>query len=161
MQNLRFLLVFLVFVSFSCKKSQKNTVKPFEITFKKEGELVFLNKNDTLVQLDIEFAETDYEQQTGLMHRNSMETNQGMLFIYEDERPRPTFYMKNTKIPLDLIYIDSDLNVVEINKDAKPFDESTIKAYKPAQYVLEVNAGFADKYNITDSLSVSFQKLNP
>lgn len=151
--------VVIAFLFLSCKEDKKNEVKPIEISFTKEVELVFYSENDTLVKLDIELAESDYEQQTGLMHRSSMEMNQGMLFIYEDERPRPTFYMKNTQIPLDLIYINAKHEVVEINKNAKPYDENPIRAKEPAQYVLEVNAGFVDKFNITDSLKINFKKL--
>ena len=154
-------LIFLGFLIMfcACKNEQTNTVKPIEINFNKEAEFVFIKGNDTLVNLDVELAESDYEHQTGLMHRDSMNLKQGMLFIYKDERPRPTFYMKNTQIPLDLIYINSDHQVVEINKNAKPYDENPIGAKQPAQYVLEVNAGFANQFNITDSLRVSFRKL--
>lgn len=157
MYKLSFLILLLV--CFACQNDKSKTVKPIEINFNKEAELIFLKEKDTLVNLDLELAESDYEQQTGLMHRKSMNIKQGMLFIYKDERPRPTFYMKNTQIPLDLIYINADFEVVEINKNAKPFDEDPIGAKQPAQYVLEVNAGFVDQFNITDSLSVSFQKL--
>ncbi len=158
MHPFRVLVGVIILISFSCKENAKTPVKPIEITFTKEADFYFLKENDTVVKLDIELAESDYEQQTGLMHRSSMEMNQGMLFIYKDERPRPTFYMKNTKIPLDLIYINSDMNVVEMNENATPFDETPIRANQPAQYVLEVNAGFVEKYNITDSLNVSFKK---
>ena len=151
------MIVFLV--SFSCKSDKEKTVNPIEISFEKEAELMFIKENDTLAKLDIELAESDYEQETGLMHRQSMEMKQGMLFIYEDEKPRPTFYMKNTKIPLDLIYINADFEVVEINRNAQPYDENPIRANEPAQYVLEVNAGFVEKFNISNSLTVSFKKL--
>lgn len=155
----RLSLVFLITVILACKNDNAKTVKPIEISFTKEAKFFFLKDNDTLVKLDIELAEDDYEQQTGLMHRNSMEMNQGMLFIYKDERPRPNFYMKNTEIALDLIYINSDYQIVEINKNAQPFDETPINANQPAKYVLEVNAGFVEKYSISDSLIVSFQKI--
>lgn len=157
MKKLSVLLVFVLLCS--CKQDKKNSVKPIEISFNKEAELVFLNDNDTIVNLDIELAKSEYEQQTGLMHRSEMAMHQGMLFVYDDERPRPTFYMKNTKLALDLIYINANKQVVEINKNAKPFDETPIKAEQPAKYVLEVNAGFADKYKISDSLQVNFKIL--
>jgi len=153
-------LVFIFILLVSCKDDKKTTVKPIEISFSKEAELFFYNENDSIVNLDIEIAESGYEQETGLMHRSEMEMNQGMLFIYEDERPRPNFYMKNTKIPLDLIYINANKQVVEIKKNAKPLDETPIGAEKPAQYVLEVNAGFADKYDINTDLYVNFKILN-
>ena len=155
----KFKLWIFCFVLLACQNKQNNTVKPIEIHFEKQAELFFIDQKDTLINLDIELAESDFEQQTGLMHRKSMDRRRGMLFIYKDEKPRPTFYMKNTYIPLDLIYINADSEVVEINKNAKPFDETPIKAYKPAQYVLEVNAGFVDKFKITEGLSVSIQKL--
>jgi hypothetical protein len=152
-------IVLIMFLLLSCKQDNKATVKPIEISFTKEADLNFINETDTIVSLDIEIAEGEYEQQTGLMHRSEMEMNQGMLFIYEDERPRPTFYMKNTKLSLDLIYINADKKVVEINKGTKPFDETPIRAEQPAQYVLEVKAGFVEKYNINDSLYMNFDIL--
>jgi len=152
-------ILFLLLIGLACSSEQKKTVKPISIDFTKEGELYFLKGKDTIKTIDIELAITDYEQQTGLMHRDDMKMNQGMLFIYKDERPRPTFYMKNTKIPLDLIYINADKKVVEINRDTKPFDESSIRAQQPAQYVLEVKAGFSDKFKISDSISVDFNTL--
>ncbi len=151
--------ILLLIVIFACKNDKPKTVKPIEIGFEKEAELYFLKNRDTIQTIDIEFAKSDYEQQTGLMHRSSMEMNHGMLFIYNDERPRPTFYMKNTQIPLDLIYINADKEVVEINKNAKPYDENPIRAEQPAQYVLEVNAGFVDKFAISDSLTIDFKEL--
>ena len=157
MKPFSFLIIFLVAIA--CNSEKKNNVKPITIEFTKEGELFFMKEKDTITAIDIEFARSDYEQQTGLMHRDDMELNQGMLFVYKDERPRPTFYMKNTKIALDLIYINTDQRVVEINRNAKPFDETSIRAQQPAQYVLEVKAGFADKYGISDSLSINFINL--
>ncbi|NBC57794.1 MAG: DUF192 domain-containing protein [Bacteroidetes bacterium] len=152
---------FLVFLClfFACKNNKDKTVKPIEITFEKEGELYFIDKNDTIKTIAIELAKSDYEQQTGLMHRSSMEMDQGMLFMYQDERPRPTFYMKNTQIPLDLIYINAEKQIVEINKNAQPYNENPIRAEQPAQYVLEVNAGFVNQYKLSDSLSVEFKIL--
>jgi len=153
-------LVVLVLVFASCQNKSNSKVKPIEISFTKEADLAFLKGKDTIVNLDIELAETDYEKQTGLMHRPSMKMTQGMLFMYEDERPRPSFYMKNTQIALDLIYINEKLEVVEINKNTKPYDETPIRATQPAKYVLEVNAGFADQYSISDSVSIQFKRLN-
>lgn len=157
MKQLSFVLILLVFAS--CKQDKNTSVKPIEISFSKEAELVFYNENDSLVKLDIEIAKSDYEKQTGLMHRSEMKMNQGMLFVYDDERARPNFYMKNTKIALDLIYINANKQVVEIKENAKPLDETPIGANQPAQYVLEVNAGFVEKHNINDSLYITYKIL--
>ena len=117
---------------------------------------------DTIYQLnkrlDIELAENDYEQETGLMYRNTMKSNQGMLFIFEDNRPR-SFYMKNTKIPLDLLFINDENKVVSIKENARPLDEQSLPSGKPAKYVLEINAGLVQQWNVKAGDSVSYRKM--
>jgi len=139
----------------SCKKESKQ-VRQVEITFKKEGDLVIFKSTDsTQIHLDIEIADNEYETQTGLMYRTSMKSNQGMLFIFENSEER-FFYMKNTKIPLDLIFIDDHKKIVSFQKNAKPFDESSLPSNVPAKYVLEINAGLVEKWNIQVGDSLSF-----
>lgn len=121
-----------------------------EIAFTKEGELNLLKaNNDSIVAtLDIEIADDEYKTQTGLMYRRSMAENQGMLFIFSDEQPR-SFYMKNTEFALDIIYFNSEKEIVSIRKNAKPFDQSSLPSEGPSQYVLEVNAGLSDQWSLT------------
>ncbi len=140
----------------ACKENTKDKVITTpEITFQKDGELYFISaEKDTLKHLEIETAISSYEQQTGLMYRKQMQENRGMLFIYENERPRPNFYMKNTYIPLDLIYFNSNNIVVDINEDAKPLNESPILSQAPAQYVLEINGGKAQQWNLSKGDSI-------
>ncbi len=130
----------------SCKKSNKE-VKPVEVTFKKEGELtLYKAQSDSIItKLDIEIADTDYDVQTGLMYRNSMQDDRGMLFVFPTMRER-FFYMRNTKFPLDLIYLNDKNFIVSFQENAKPFDERSLPSQVPAQYVLEVNAGLAEKW---------------
>jgi len=130
----------------SCKEENK-TIKQVEVTFTKEGELtLYKGINDTIItKLDIEIAKTNQEVQTGLMYRKSMKTNQGMLFVFPQIRER-SFYMKNTRIPLDLIFLDNNKTIVSFQENAKPFNEASLPSNAPAQFVLEVNAGFAEKW---------------
>src|SRR5699024_5158799 len=122
-------------------------------------ELQFLDEEENTIQeIDIEVAESEYAQETGLMHRKSMEEKQGMLFVYDDEKPRPNFYMKNTYISLDLIYINKNLVIVDINERAKPLDETTLSSDAPAQYVLEVCGGMVEKWNLKKGDKVTFQR---
>ena len=137
-------------------KDNKRVIKQTEVTFTKESELTIFKASDsTKVTLDIEIADTDFDIETGLMYRNSMENKQGMLFVFEDEIER-FFYMKNTKIPLDLIYMNTDKSIVSFQKNAKPFDETSLPSNAPVKYVLEVNAGLVDTWNVSIGDRVDF-----
>ena len=142
-------------LSFYNCKDDKKTITQTEVNFNKEGTLSILKNDASKIDLDIEIADTDFDIQTGLMYRSSMEKLQGMLFVFEDETER-YFYMKNTKIPLDLIYIDADKNIVSFQKNAKPFDETSLPSNEPAKYVLEVNAGMVDVWGVSVGDSISF-----
>jgi hypothetical protein len=120
-----------------------------EPQFKKEGELIFLRKGtqEKIVRIDIEIAGNPYKRATGLMFRSSLPDNAGMLFIYEKTQPL-FFWMKNTYIPLDIIFANGKMQIVTIHKNTKPLSEKLILSYADSLYVVEVNAGFCDKYGI-------------
>ncbi len=114
----------------------------------KEGTLRFLNsQGSVLVQIDIEIAENDYERELGLMFRKSMEEKQGMLFVFPGERVL-SFWMRNTLIPLDMIFVNENKTIVSISKNAVPLTTNSHRSNAPAKYVVEVIGGFSDKYNI-------------
>ncbi|MCH4824060.1 DUF192 domain-containing protein [Gramella lutea] len=158
--NLASLALFLSFSLTSCEEDNKeDSIETDPITFTKEGELYLIKASgDTLRKLDIELAETPYEHQTGLMYRESMEDDQGMLFIYDTERVR-SFYMKNTYIPLDIIYYDADSTLVSIQKNATPRDETSLPSDGPTKFVLEINGGLSDEWGIEDGDRIDFSKL--
>lgn len=151
-------LMICTLVFLACKGDAKNEIKTEVVSFIKEGELSIFKKDSLLTNLDIEISETDYETETGLMYRESMEENQGMFFI-QDELKVQNFYMKNTHISLDLIFIDENLKIVSFQENAKPFDESSLSSQVPAKYVLEVNAGLAEKWLLEVGDSISFTRL--
>lgn len=143
-----------------CKDGPKKIDGPSEeISFTKEGELEILRaETDTvLAKLDIEIADTEYETQTGLMYRRHMAPSQGMLFIF-DSAGLHSFYMKNTLIPLDLLFIDEDLRVATIHKNAQPLDESGIPSRVPVQYVLEVRAGLTERWGVSEGDKIRFER---
>ncbi len=153
------LLIFGLLWASSCKTETKREIKTEAISFTKEGELTIL-RGDTetvLSQLDIEIAASDFETQTGLMYRESMESNQGMLFVFPDVAVH-SFYMKNTQIPLDIIYIDEDLKIASFQKNAKPFDETGLTSQVPIKYVLEVNAGLSDQWELEVGDRIAYTK---
>ncbi|MET6990007.1 DUF192 domain-containing protein [Sediminicola arcticus] len=143
----------------SCKKEPRKALETTAITFTNEGKLsVFKKDRDSLItMMDIEIAESDYETATGLMYRKSMEEKQGMLFIFQDVA-KHSFYMKNTEIPLDLIFIDENLTIVSFQKEAKPFDETSLSSEVSIKYVLEINAGLADKWILEVGDQITFER---
>ncbi|MAO07662.1 MAG: hypothetical protein CL596_03010 [Alteromonas sp.] len=163
MKKLVFLIAsILVAVSFGCKeKPESKEVLTKEVIFKKEGELQLkkASSDSVLVSLEIEIAEDEYETQTGLMYRKEMQKNRGMLFIFEAETPR-SFYMKNTEFPLDIIFLNASNEVVSIQKNAQPFDQTSLPSEGPAKYVLEVNAGMTNLWNLEKGDLMDFRRTD-
>ncbi|MEE9442670.1 MAG: DUF192 domain-containing protein [candidate division Zixibacteria bacterium] len=127
--------------------------------FQKHGTLTFFkNDGDKVVTIDIEIKDSGYEQADGMMRRDTMEELQGMLFIFADETER-SFWMKNTILSLDLLFVNSRNEIVTIHKNAVPFDKSNYKSDAPAKYVVEVLSGFTDKYNIVVGDKIEWTKI--
>jgi uncharacterized membrane protein (UPF0127 family) len=98
----------------------------------------------------IEFAEDEAAREYGLMNRTEMADDHGMLFVFQNDEPR-AFWMKNTKIPLDMIFIDKDRKIVSIKHDAPPCVTERCPAFVssgPVRYVLELNAGQAARLGL-------------
>jgi len=160
MANFGKIIVFtVVLILVSCKSESKQAIKTETVSFTKEGELTILSEESEAIKasFEIEIAESEYETQTGLMYRKSMKENRGMLFIQPTESLQ-YFYMKNTEIPLDIIYIDSGMKIVSFQKNAQPFNEDTLPSNVPARYVFEINAGLSDKLGLQVGDSISFTR---
>jgi len=90
---------------------------------------------------NLEIADTESTRSRGLMHRDSMPADHGMLFIF-DAPQELNFYMKNTRIPLDIIFVDENARVISIAQ-MHPYDWSTTSSGAPARYAIELNQGAA------------------
>ena len=129
------------------------------ITFQPEGVLEFVSPDGhVLRQIAIEIAETDSARQRGLMDRRSLSTRQGMLFIFPDADAR-SFWMRNTPVPLDIIFVAPDSQVVNIVRRTTPLSQERVESTGPAQYVVEVRAGFSDRFGLTDSTRIRWRRL--
>jgi uncharacterized membrane protein (UPF0127 family) len=151
-----------LFLAFGCKDNKTSApVTIAEVAFKKQGELKLIQKEtDSILQtLDIEIADTEYKTQTGLMYRSSMDDHQSMLFIFPDSQVR-SFYMKNTQIALDIIFINSNKEIVSFQKNAQPFDERSLPSNVPSQYVLEINAGLSDAWGLQTGDRIEFTRID-
>ena len=96
------------------------------------------------------------------MHRESLPEDSGMLFIFEGETVR-TFWMKNTYLPLDMIFINSEKEIIHIEKDAQPCESDPCRVYSskhPAEYVIEVNAGFSERKGLNPGDSVELNRAS-
>ncbi len=105
--------------------------------------------------LKVEVASADAERQRGLMFRESLGEDEGMLFLFPTERHN-SFWMHNTLIPLDMLFIDSEWKVVGIVERAEPLTDDPRAVPKMSQYVLEVNGGFAASRGLGNDTVVRF-----
>lgn len=140
----------------------KTASKPLPgTTFEHEGNLTFKSaeKDSSIRAIQIEIAETEATITQGLMNRSSMDFDKGMLFIFDDNVER-SFWMKNTIISLDIIFIDINNKIVAIKERTTPYSEAQVTSNNiPAKYVLEVNAGFVSKYGIKVGNEISFERI--
>ena len=106
------------------------------------------------IEIQVEIADDEAERSKGLMFRESLPENEGMLFVYESERPLG-FWMRNTLIPLDIAYIDGQGRIVDI-QTMQPGDETTHWSKGDAMYALEMNAGWFEANGISTGALVEF-----
>jgi uncharacterized membrane protein (UPF0127 family) len=117
-------------------------------TFTKEGELTFTDSLGTLkAKVDLEIADTEYERQLGLMNRKEMKEKEGMLFIFP-RQDYQSFWMRNTLISLDIMFVNDQKEIVTIHKNTKTLSDTSYPSSEPSIYVVEVLAGFTDRHNI-------------
>jgi len=135
------------------------TNQPSAYEFVRQGEVRFMTaKQDFITAVDVELAQDEAERQLGLMYRDKMAENQGMLFVFDDEITR-SFWMKNTVLSLDMLFINGKNEIVTIHKSTTPYSEESYTSAKPAKFVLELNAGFTDKYKIAVGDRISWRRF--
>lgn len=128
-----------------------------DIPFRKHGELAFTSQQngDTLAVIDIEAADNNQLRARGLMYRRSLPEKAGMLFI-QDAEEMQSFWMKNTYIPLDMLFVNTAKEIVTIHANTTPLKEWSYASTEPALYVVEVNAGFTNRYGIRTGDKIEF-----
>ena len=118
------------------------------LTFRDEG-------GQDLVSVNVEIAETEEARTQGLMGRDRMAENEGMLFIFPDQQYR-SFWMANTPLSLDILFVNEAGTIVTIHRSTVPYSEESIPSTAPAKYVIEVNAGFCDRHGVVEGLNVNW-----
>ncbi len=148
-------IIFLV-VSNLIKKNEPDK----EYMFRKDGTLTFQNTTGQVEsKIDIQIADNDFDRELGLMYRKHMAENEGMLFIFPQDTIQ-TFWMRNTFIPLDMVFINSNDKIVSISRNTQILSDQTYSSAGPAMYVLEVNAGFCDKFGIKAGDKIVWKRVS-
>jgi uncharacterized membrane protein (UPF0127 family) len=118
------------------------------------GQVTFMPQN---IKIKVKVAENNAQRSQGLMFVKKMSENEGMIFLFPTEQ-KQAFWMKNTYIPLDIIYLGADFKVRNIHENATPMSEEIIPSVLPTKYVVEVNAGFVKKHGIKFGDSIEFKQ---
>ena len=99
--------------------------------------------------IPVEEALTRKQRIQGLMNRDQLKARTGMWFVFEDDAKR-SFWMRNTRIPLDIVYVDHKGKIVRIFRNTRPYSERGLPSGAPARYVLEVNGGEASQLGLAE-----------
>jgi len=121
-----------------------------EPEYVEDKSILLIESENSTISVYVEVANDLQERRSGLMFRQNMDWNSGMFFVFDNEKGL-SFWMKNTLIPLDMLFIDDDFKIVDIKEIVSPCLEDICPNYiseYPAKYVLEVNAGFTKENNI-------------
>ena len=136
--------VLVVAVFFACCNSPRVTIS---------------TKGGKDVALRVQVADTSAKRELGLQYRRNLDEDRGMLFLYRSERIQ-TFWMKNTPIPLDLIFIGGDRRIVGIIQESVPFSTATLSVPTPSQFVLEIKGGLSRQRGIQVGDLVHFEGIS-
>ena len=126
--------------------------------FERKGQVEITTTDGKLQKFNVEFARSQAEKATGLMFRERLADDEGMLFMWNTSSLRQ-FWMKNTLISLDILFIDSDYRVVHIEESTQKGSLRMISSLLPVQYVLEINAGQSQLREITPGAFLSAKNL--
>jgi len=121
---------------------------------------VYLSTPQGEVAVSVEIVATESAIERGLMFRQHVPPDQGMLFLMNQERPW-SFWMRNTLIPLDMIFIAKNLTIAGIVENAEPRTETLREVKAPSLYVLEVNAGYCAAHKVSAGAPVRFEGVPP
>ncbi len=119
-----------------------------------------LRMGQTRLRFQVEVADTDPERARGLMFRESLPRFGGMLFVY-DQAQQVSFWMKNTLIPLDMLFFDESGRLVEVHENAVPGDLTGIPSEEPVRYVLEINGGAARELGVEPGAELRHPAVDP
>lgn len=155
------IILFLsAFIFFSCTERDQqaenqagDTTRKLEYTAK----VMFMkSESDTVSTVDVAIADDNRSRSEGLMNVMNLPDNSGMLFIFENEQTR-SFWMANTPLPLDIVFVNSEMDIVRIHRNTQPYSQESIQSEQPAQFVVEVNAGYTIEHDIREGMKIAIE----
>ncbi len=154
------ILLVAMILAWGCKKPETEPVEQApKYEFRKDGILEIIGQDNAVkTSFEIEIVQKEEEVMRGLKNRDKMEANQGMLFIFANP-DYYDFWMQDTYLPLDMLFIGADKIIFQIHENAQPFSEERISPIKPNSYVLELNAGIAAAQKIKTGDRISWKNL--
>ena len=152
------LLTCLLLLMVAACENDKPGASQTDAAFRKDGTLEFVRPDGSVLRsIEIEIAEDEAARSTGLMNRRQMTLGQGMLFLFSDEAPRQ-FWMANTPIPLDIMFVAADSQIVNIVRRTRPLSRENVVSTGPAQYVVEVRGGFSDRFGLDETAKIRWRR---
>lgn len=149
------LLSMLLFTIISCGDTQERSEREGR-TITLTDDLTFFDEDGYEIStIQVAIADTPNKRNLGLMDVHNLPADGGMLFIFDDEQTR-SFWMANTPLSLDIIYVNADLEIVRIQRNTTPFSHDQLPSDYPAQYVVEVNAGYTAENDIREGMRIQF-----
>ena len=154
-------LFFLVISLLSSCTFQNQTIQADQppVSIRKDGTLDFIRLDKSIkVSIAVEIADTPEAQMKGLMDRGAPDDKSGMLFVFDLIEPQK-FWMKNTPVPLDIIFVGGDECIINIVEWTTPMSNQRYRSDGPVKYVIEVRAGFAKRYKIDSNTCIQWRRL--
>lgn len=122
------------------------------------AEVSFVSPDGNIVSvIEAAVADDDKTRSEGLMNVHNLPADSGMLFIFEDNQPR-SFWMANTPLSLDIIFANSDFEIIRIHQNTAPYSHQSIESELPAKYVIEVNAGYTLRNDIVEGMYIQIDR---
>ena len=153
------LIIALLLTACGEKPSQERPAEQIQgRTLDYTGTVGFLDMDGNLIdRVNVAIADNDDSRRTGLMDVRHLPDGHGMLFIFDREEPL-SFWMANTHIPLDIIFVNSAFEIVRIHRNTRPYSTDRFPSGVPAIYTVEVNAGYTARHDIQEGMTITIEQ---
>lgn len=154
----KLLLFFFICLLANCTINDKTEIEKKknnrELDFTAQVSFYSSDSEQLISTIDVVIADDDDSRSEGLMNVHELPADAGMLFMFENEQPR-SFWMANTPLSLDIMFVNSDFEIVRVHRNTTPYSHDQIRSELPAKYVVEVNAGYSVRHDITEGMIIS------